>query len=60
MCAEHVICGDPLYVITKFGENQSKDKRMFNHARTRTRVLARMRSVREQEKHLARTTCGDL
>jgi hypothetical protein len=45
---------------SKFEENTSKDKRMFIDARTRTRVLARVRAVREDEKYVVHATCFDL
>jgi hypothetical protein len=54
------LCGDAVVSFTKFRENPSKDKRMLNHARARTRVIARMRSVREHEKCAKCATCGDL
>jgi hypothetical protein len=45
---------------SKFEENRSKDKRMFNHARARTRALARVRAMREHEQYVAHTTSCDL
>jgi hypothetical protein len=41
---------------SKFEENPSKDKRMFNHVCSRTHALARVRALRENEKYLVFAT----
>jgi hypothetical protein len=42
----------------KFEKRRSIDKWMFNHALGRTRALARVRAVRENEKYLVLATYG--
>jgi hypothetical protein len=49
----HATCGDSLYVISKYGENPSKDEQTLNHARLHARA------VLEHEKYIAHATCGD-
>jgi hypothetical protein len=55
----HSTCCDYLYVHRKFRENRSIDKRILNHARSRTCTLARMRAVREHEKYVVIDTYGE-
>jgi hypothetical protein len=49
----HATCGDLYYVNRTFDENRFIVKRMLNHARSRTRALARMHAVREHDKYVA-------
>jgi hypothetical protein len=42
-----------------FVENRSLDKQMHNHARSRTRALARMRAMCEHEKYVVLDTYGE-
>jgi hypothetical protein len=50
---------DMFYVHRKFEDNPSIDKRTLNQARTRTRALAHVLAVRENEKYLVLATYGE-
>jgi hypothetical protein len=50
----HTTCGYLQSVNSNIEENPVIDKRKLNHARARTRALARMSAVREHDKYVAR------
>jgi hypothetical protein len=56
--AVQATCGDLQYVHSKFEDTPSIDKRTFNHARSRTRALERVRVVREHDNCVDHVACG--